>query len=61
MKIYWTEEAKDSLKQTYQYFKSEVSLKFAQSFKKAIFEKVKQLKSFSSLGQKEEILADFEK
>jgi len=56
MKIIWTHEALEETKLIYEYHKSNVSLKVAESLKSKIFSSVKNLQKHPKKGQIEELL-----
>ncbi len=56
MDIIWTFEALEDAKQVYNYYKSKVSIRSANSIKSKIFTSVKNLQKQARKGQVEELL-----
>lgn len=56
--VYWTDFAKNELKNIFDYFKENVNVKIAQQIVKQIVERAEELDNFQEIGAIEELLED---
>ncbi|WPO78966.1 type II toxin-antitoxin system RelE/ParE family toxin [Flavobacterium sp. KACC 22761] len=61
LKIYWTDFAKNELKNIFDYYKKEASLNVARKLVIGITKETLKLKTQATIGQKEELLENYSK